>query len=109
MAIVADPLATAGGSIRWVPRPQISADGLTKAESAKANGALEHYHISNSDRDPLQSRLATSSPDQGRKSLTTHWRIQPTRWWQRSVQLAPCRQKHVGWRRRSRGPLATHE
>ena len=41
MAIVADSLARAGASIRWVPSPQLPADGLSKAELFKTNGVLE--------------------------------------------------------------------
>ena len=40
--IVADSLVKAAVSIRWVPHPQMSADGLAKAELAKTTGTLEH-------------------------------------------------------------------
>ena len=41
MAIVADSLARIGPTIRWIPHPQTPADGLSKAELTKTNGALE--------------------------------------------------------------------
>jgi len=42
LAIVAEALEKASGSIRWVPHAKMPADGLTKAEFLKSNGALEH-------------------------------------------------------------------
>ena len=100
-------------SVRWEPRPQMPADGLTNAELAttkRCGGVRDQdwspHSTAETSKDETAVRTTTSQtltaircradsqrvlPKKERTPLTTHWRTQPTRWWQWSVlgKLAP--------------------